>query len=195
MNTLQLVLLLVLSAVTLYLLNCFVSHKFIKINLKHALCFVVICSILGVIGEVTIDSLYNLIAGSPLWVYEVLPVRSGYTSIYSFFIWGTMGFQLYLLHEKLTFNKQSLFHKLAIIFFLEAIMLEALFNLLSLALFGSYVYYYLPNNLWHITAFQSFPFYLLASYAIIYTLSKVKLKPYQFGLVVSSLAVVLILVV
>jgi hypothetical protein len=175
MDIMQLTILLIGGVCALYVLNCLYAGHVKRVSLKLVVYHVVLMAALGMVGELTVDGLYNLVFGSPLWIYRVLPVHHGYTSIYSLFIWGAMGFQIYLLHDTLSYKKLLSLAKLTMIFTVEAIILEALLDLTSLALFGKYIYYYQPGGLWHITAFQVIPLYFLTGYVYIYIL--VKFRP------------------
>lgn len=194
MNSLQLAILLMPGILALYILNCLYARGVKKINVKLATYYIATMAMLGVLGELIIDSTYSHIIGKPLWVYRVLPVHDAYTSIFSLFIWGAMGFQIYLIHDTLSVKKLPSLYKLALVFCIEAIILEVLFNLLSLAIFGKYVYYYLPNDLWHITSFQVFPLYLLTGYIYVYILTRFKHRNYQISLVFSTIALATIFV-
>lgn len=118
---------------------------------------------LGLFGEVMFDSIYKFLFGRPLWEYQVMPLHEGYTSLYSLVLWGIiMGLHLSLLHGTLKEKGITSFHALAAIFCIEAIAIEALVNLSYLAYFPTYIYYYLPSDLWHVTSLQALPLYLLA---------------------------------
>jgi hypothetical protein len=181
MNLLQPTILLTSGVVVLYILNCLYAAQVKRINLKVATYYVTVMAMLGVLGEFIIDGFYKLIIGSPLWVYRVLPIHGGYTSVFSIFIWGAMGFQIYLVHDTLSNKTMLPLYKLAILFAIEAVILEVLFDLMSLVLFGRYVYYYLPSNLWHITSLQVMPLYLLSGYFYLYVLTRFSPRVYEFS--------------
>jgi hypothetical protein len=132
---------------------------------------------LGLFGEFVFDTIYKSIFGSPLWVYHLLPIHNGYTSLYSLYLWGTIGFHLYLLHGMLENRKSTSIHSLAAIFCIEAIIMEAFVNITHLLLFDSYIYYYLPADLWHITSLQTLPLYLLAGYITVLAMSYARRLP------------------
>lgn len=126
---------------------------------------------LGLTGEIIFDTIYTAIAGQPLWEYRVAPIHHGYTSLYSLIIWSLIGFHLSLLHGTLRHRGATSLHRLALLFCAEAIVLEAAGNATHLLLFGEYIYYYLPSDLWHLTSLQALPLYLFAGYITVLTLS------------------------
>ena len=181
MHLLQPAILLTFSVFALYILNCLYAGQIKKVNLKVATYYVTVMAMLGVFGEFIIDGLYKLIIGSPLWVYRVLPIHGGYTSVFSIFIWGAMGFQIYLVHDTLSYKRLPSLYKLTLFFTIEAIILEIIFDLMSVVLFKRYVYYYLPNNLGHVTSLQVMPLYLLTGYFYIYILTRFRPRNYELS--------------
>lgn len=155
----------------IYAFNSLLAHRFPAISVRRLLVYISAMAALGVVGEVVYDTAYNYFFGHPLWVYHLAGIHDAYTSVYSLFLWGgIIGTHLYLLHNTLQKKGIVSLHTLAFIFCGEAILLEALVNLSFRAVFGDYVYYYLPSDLGHITSVQTLPLYLLAGYITITTL-------------------------
>lgn len=150
--------------IAIYLLNCGISREFLAISWRRLITYVLTMGALGLFGEVIFDWCYTYFLGKPLWEYHLLPIHSGFTSLYSLFLWGMVGFHLYFLHSTLRKWNMTSTNRLAMIFCLEAIALEACVNISYKSLFGGYIYYYLPGDLWHITSLQTLPLYLLAGY-------------------------------
>lgn len=175
----------------IYLFNCAIARKFKAIDIEIALLYISSVMLLGVFGEVLIDSLYKAAFKLPLWEYYLLPIHNGFTSYYSLFIWSMYGFHLYLLHHSLNGRVRSNW-VLAVIVTIEAILLEVLFNLTSLAAFGQYIFYYLPNDLWHITSVQVMPVYFLAGFLVVRLTRSAKVDPWFFTL--TNLVLVFVLV-
>ena len=165
-----------------------------RIEPKTALLYVVTMAALGVLGELVFDTVYNFVIGRPLWEYRVLPIHSAYTSVYSLFLWGAVGLHVYLLHGLLQREGELSIHKLAGISCLEAIVLEALVNLTSLAAFGEFIFYYNPSDLWHITSLQTLPLYLFAGYITMATLRLASRTPGQATIGSSIVAFALVAV-
>lgn len=169
--------------IILYFLNTLIARRFPKIELKKLFVYVAGVALIGVFGEVLIDSLYKIGFGQPFWIYKLLPAHSEFTSYYSPFLWGMFGFHLYLFHETLFKLKPTLKDwKLACIFALEAVALELIFNLSHILIKGTYIFYYLPSDLWHLTSFTALPFYFIGGYALVLTLKRFTKDPLFFGL-------------
>ncbi|MDB5238401.1 MAG: hypothetical protein JWM46_671 [Candidatus Kaiserbacteria bacterium] len=175
----------------IYLFNCALVRKFKVIHIETALLYISSVMLLGVFGEVLIDSLYKAVFKIPLWEYHLLPIHNAFTSYYSLFIWGMYGFHLYLLHHSLNGRIRTGWG-LAAIVTAEAIVLEVLFNLTSLAVFHQYIFYYLPNDLWHITSVQVMPVYFLAGFLVVRLTRSAKVDPWFFTLTNAVLVFVLV---
>lgn len=155
-----------------FLVNILIARKLPKVDTPKLSIYVLTMAALGLFGEVMFDLIYSHIFGKPLWEYRFTPIHQGFTSVYSLFLWGAIGMHLYLIHQTLEDRGITSKHILAAIFCLEAIVLEALMNLSFLAVFGHYVYYYLPADLWHITSVQTLPLYLLAGYITVFAMEQ-----------------------
>jgi len=131
---------------TVYLFSALVTGHFKKIHLSRALLYIFSVAMIGVLGEISVDSFYNHFFHQPLWRYNFLPIHNAYTSQFSPILWGSFGFYIYLLHHKYERWSRSELNKLAIIFSLEAIAIEAIADLVSRAILGKYIYYYLLSG-------------------------------------------------
>jgi hypothetical protein len=179
---------------TVYLFNRMVAGHRLKMDVGKILLYVSTMAALGLLGEVIFDSAYRFVFGRPLWLYRIAPIHHGYTSLYSFFLWGTVGFYLYLLHDTLKEKGITSRFVLAGVFCLEAILLEAAVNVSYHLLFGGYIFYYLPSDLWHFTSVQTLPLYLLAGLITILTFEYAK-HHQKYGTIGSAaLAAMLVLV-
>jgi hypothetical protein len=65
------------------------------------------------------------------------------------------------MHDNLDKRYGKARHRLAFIFALEALVIEAVVVLASKVILGEYLYYYYPGDLWHVSTIHNFPFYLL----------------------------------
>lgn len=180
-------------AVLLYVINSVIAHQLKKIELRQMILYVTSVAMIGVFGEILLDTFYNAVVGHPLWRYNILPFHNGYTSYYALVAWGLYGFHLYLLHGSLA-AKWSITRTrhLALIFCLEALLLEALLTLSSRLVFGKYLYYYLPGDLWHVSSLQNIPFYFVCGVIILKTLKRFKSDPLFFSGMSASLTFVLL---
>lgn len=165
-----------------YFFNSILSKRFIKVRLVDALVYISAVTLAGVFGEVFIDTIYTFVFSEPLWIYHLWGVHNSYTSYFSIFIWGFYGFHLYLFHTFLEARRISSELILASIISLEALLLEILFNVTFFVFFGFYIFYYLPNDLWHITSLQAIPFYFAAGFVITKTVKRFKRDPIFFAI-------------
>lgn len=172
-----------------YFFNCWLAKQWIRPEPKKVLLYVSTMAALGILGEIVFDTGYHLVFGHPLWQYRLMPVHRAYTSSFSLYLWGTVGFYLYLLHDILRKRGISSLHKLAAIFCLEAIALEVSVNLTYLAFFSNFIFYYLPGDLWHITSLQTLPLYLLAGYISVSVLEFANRRPIKATLGSTILAI------
>lgn len=113
---------------------------------KKMLVFITTVVLVGVFGEVFVDSLYDMAFGRPLWHYQILPVHNTYTSKFAVVLWALYGMHIFWFHN--TLSKWGVHRRthLALILSLEAIILESLVNLASLMVFGKLVYFYTPQR-------------------------------------------------
>ena len=175
----------------LYLFNCALAKELKRIDFKIALLYVTSVALVGVFGEVLLDTLYKSLIGTPLWQYRVLPIHDAYTSYYSLVIWSMYGFYLYLLHDTLggQIGSNTIVAALAS---LEAIFLELLLISSHLLIFNEYIFYYLPIGLWHLSAFQVIPFYFICGLVIVNSIHGFKSNPLFFSIMNAILVFVLV---
>jgi len=177
---------------TIYLVNVIIARKFKRIEPTPALLYVSTVAMIGVFGEIFADTIYEYVFGIPLWRYNVLPVHHGYTSEYAIVLWGLYGLHLYLLHgslENVSFVRKR---HLALMFAFEALILEAVVELASKVFFGEYVYYYYPDDLWHISTVQNLPLYLLCGCLIVVVIDRFKFSPRFFIILCSWLTAIMV---
>jgi hypothetical protein len=165
--------------IVLYLFNSALVRSFKRMEAREVFLYVTTVALIGVFGEVFVNTLYTALVGSPLWFYHVLPIHGGFTSLYSVVVWGMYGFYLYLLHDTWATRKYST-TQLATIISIEAIVLELLINTSHLAIFNEYIFYYLPSDLWHLTSIVAIPFYFLGGYTILKSIQRFQAEPVFF---------------
>lgn len=168
------------------------ARRFKRVNLRIALLYASTLSMLGVFGEVLIDNVYKYFFGHPFWLYTVLPVHNGYTSKYAFYLWGIYGFAMYLLHDHTRGRNIKLTKLLPLMFMASAIVFEASVNLTFHVFFGKYIFYYFPNDLWHLTSVQVLPFYLVGGIVLNESLKRAKSDPVFFTVGAFALASVFV---
>jgi hypothetical protein len=182
MNSIKLVLFALIWAIIVYVVNCMIAHKFKRIELKQAVLYFSTVAMVGLFGEVFLDTVYNTVFGNPLWRYNILPIHDGYTSSYAVVTWGIYGLHLYLLHGTLKAKSIVRTRHLALIICLEALLLEALLTISAKLLLGRYLYYYYPGDLWHVSSFQNIPFYFIFGVVIINIVRRFQASPKFFSL-------------
>jgi hypothetical protein len=178
-----------------YLVNSVLAWEFKRIKIKPLLLYVSTVAMIGTFGEVFWDSLYHKAFGVRLWEYYVFPIHNSYTSYFAAVLWGFYGFHLYLLYDTINKRFKRAVKYLPLIFSLEALMIEALVSITYRIAFGHWLYYYLPNGLWHVSAFQNFPLYVMAGFVILGTIKRFSKDPDFFILMNCALIAVLVLLV
>lgn len=196
MNALSLTLFALLWLAIIYLFNSLLAREFKKVSPKQAIAYFMAVALVGIFGEIFLDTIYNYFAGQPLWRYNILPIHHAYTSSYAVVIWGLYGFHLYLLHGSLN-SKWSISKTkhLVLLFGFEALVLESLLTISARLLLGDYMYYYTPSDLWHVTSIQNLPFYLICGMIIIKTLKRFKKDPVFLSLMSAFLLFTVIFLV
>ncbi|MBP9782356.1 MAG: hypothetical protein KBC50_01320 [Candidatus Pacebacteria bacterium] len=183
-NLISLVALLILLGAVLYTIHSLLNKGLIKIRLSELFVYCGTLALIGPFGEVVINTFCRTVFGHSLWQYQVFPVHGGDTSLYSFFIWSIYyGFHLYLLHTKIDptlTRKSNTFW--GIVMALDALALEALLNVASLLVFNTYIFFYFPPDLFHLTTILVMPFYFIAGFAVVKTLRRFLKEPIFFGL-------------
>jgi hypothetical protein len=193
MSPLSLTLFAVGCAVVVYGINCAIAKRIKPIEIKVALVYFFTVALIGLFGEIFLDTAYKFFVGHPLWYYNILPIQGGYTSSYAIVTWGLYGFHLYLLHDSLATRWAiTKTRHLALIFALEALLLEAILTLSAKAVFGRYLYYYLPGDLWHVSSFQNMPFYFICGVVVLKTLQRARRDPKFFTAMSAFLIAVLV---
>lgn len=193
MYTLKLVLFALGVGGFVYLLNCAIAKQFKKVSLRPALAYFSTMALIGLFGEIFLDTAYNFFVGHPLWYYNILPIQGGYTSSYAVVTWGLYGVHLYLLHDSLKARWSiTRTRHLVLIFSFEALLFEAILTLSARLVFGKFLYYYLPGDLWHVTTVQNFPFYFICGVVALKTLQRARKDPIFFTGMSSFLILVLV---
>lgn len=195
MFTLKLVLFALGWTVFVYLLNSAIARQWKRIDPPKALLYFFTVALIGLFGEIFLDTMYNFFVGRPLWYYRILPIFGGYTSSYAIMTWGVYGLHLYLLHDSLAAKwKITRTRHLVSIFALEALVMESLVTLSAKVVFGRFLYYYTPGDLWHVTSVQNFPFYFICGVVILKTLKRFRADPVFFSAMSAFLLLVLLFV-
>ncbi|HVS58616.1 MAG TPA: hypothetical protein VHD60_02630 [Candidatus Saccharimonadales bacterium] len=175
-----------------YGINRLLAGKPLKTNKFKATLYIVTMAALGLLGEVCFDVAYNAGFGHPLWRYQLFPIHHAYTSVYSLYLWGSVGLYIYWLHDTLRKKRLSSILIRSVIFSLDAILFELGVNGSYKLIFHHYLFYYLPSDLWHLTSVQTLPLYLLAGFITVEVMEQEKTHP-RFAMA-GSIALALCLV-
>ena len=193
MNPMKLIMFALVWLAIIYVLNCWIVRRWKPIDPKLAVVYFSTIAVIGLFGEIFLDTVYNFFVGHPLWYYRILPIKGGYTSSFAIVTWGAYGFHLYLLHDSLA-TKWSITRTrhLALIIALEGLVLEAALTLSAKCFLGRYMYYYLPADLWHVSSFQNIPFYFIFGLVAVKTLRRFRKDPLFFAGMNAFLLLVLV---
>jgi hypothetical protein len=116
--------------------------------------------------EIAVDTAWTAATGAPCWEYRLWPVHQGHTSRFGVLMWPMYG--AFVQHFHGAIRRNPALHGLhgpaarAVLVAVEAMVLEILANALSLGGFGSFLFYYLPDDLGHLTTFRIFLPYVAA---------------------------------
>lgn len=176
-----------------YLLDSLYARKWLGLT-REVIAYIAAAVLVGVFGEVFVETIYNAFVGQPLWHYQFLPVHNTYTSLFSVVLWAMYGVHLYWVRKTLDIKYGKIAKwKLASVFAVESLLLETFANLAWLAAFGYLIYFYTPTDLWHVTTLVNIPCYFGASWAMIGVVKRFK-TDLRFYALMSALIVVVFLV-
>jgi hypothetical protein len=158
----------VVLAAAFYLSIAALTRRWPRLE-AHSLSYAVVMFMLfGAAGEEVVNKAWNAVFGSPLWQYRLYPAQDGDISYLFFQVWGLFGFYSYLRDRAFPAFGRSGTAWSALVFGIEAIVLELAVNVPFHALFGDYIFYYLPTNLGplsHFSCLQVVPFYMAIAFA------------------------------
>lgn len=180
--------------IMVYLYNCALAKSWKRIQISTAVVYFLVTATIGLYGEIFLNTAYNTVVGHPLWYYLIAPIRDGYTSSFAIVTWGLFGLHLYLMHDTLRsrLNITKARH-LALVVSIEALVLEALLTLSAKPVFGTYMYYYLPSDLFHVTSLQNIPFYFIFGVVAVKTLHRAHKDKVFYGTASSFLLIVILM--
>ncbi len=166
----------------IYIGNRILSIQKLSLQPPNILLYVGTFSFFGPLGEILTNIFAIALFGNPLWTYHILPVHNGATSLVMFFLWGLYGFHVYLFHQN-SYIRNASYKNLLIGLFvaIDALVLEYFVNITSIYLFGSYLFYYFPNDLSHLSTAVIAPAYIFMGYCAAVLLKKFELRPILFG--------------
>ena len=179
--------------VVIYFAGFALTNKSIPTSIKDAYLYSGTLAMIGTISEVAINSFCRAVFDTPLWLYHVMPIHQGDTSVFAFFQWALFGYHVYYVRKKL----QSYHFKyeeaiFALIVSVDALLLEIFLNVSSNVFLDTFVFYYLPGDIGHLTTVYVYPFYLLGGFILYETFQRFEKDPMFFGNLGFSIAFIFV---
>jgi len=164
-----------------------------QIKIKEVYMYSGTLALIGCISEVAINSFCRAVFDSSLWIYQVTPVHNGDTSIFAFFQWSLYGYHVYFVQNKIqSLNLKHEAYIFAAVISVEALLLEIFVNISSKFFLNTFIFYYLPGDMGHLTTVYVFPVYLLGGAILIETFKRFLQDPVFFGTLSFSIAFIFV---
>jgi hypothetical protein len=174
------VLTIVVMVPTLYYCSFLIGgFKSLKFEYKEVLMYMGMASFWGPVFEVVLNKLVFTFFGYPLWEYKIFPLHQGYTSGLMYCFWSLYGLHMYWLHQavlRLGIKSQTVN---AILVGVDAILIEILISIIFISTTGSYLFYYTPGDLAHMSTGLVVLPYMIFGYIGVLMLSTVSVLPYR----------------
>jgi hypothetical protein len=181
------------TVAVVYLINFGIANKSTPTNTKEVYMYSGTLAMTGIISEVAINSFCRAVFDTPLWLYHVTPIHHGDTSVFAFFQWSLYGYHLYFVRKKLQsyhFQYEEAIFALALS--VDALLLEIFVNVSSNVFLDTFVFYYLPGDIGHLTTMFVYPIYLLGGVALCEFLRRFEKDPMFFGNLSFSVASIIV---
>lgn len=139
------------------------------------------------IMEAGLGFLHTEIFGWRLWEYHIYPNHRDYGTDLGFITWPWYGFHFYFFNRALEIRHMAAHgvFKKGSITGIDGPLLEILGNGLYLVMFGSYVFYYFPGDLWHLTSVKVMPYYAIAGIVLAIVMHALERAPRSWALPVA----------
>lgn len=150
-----------------YVIACSMHGHILKPRAITLLYYITIFSLIGVVGELFVNTTYIYFFHTPLWEYRLFPAHNGSISYFFPFVWGSLGVYKYITDHLFISKRVPGKIRAGLITGAEAIYLELLYNGLYFSSFGDYIFYYFPKNLGlfsHFSCLQVIPFYFIVGF-------------------------------
>jgi len=186
------------GALVFYLLGSLLVRHWIRIDSYALALSMAVAFLVAIVCEVYLGKLYYLFSGEPLWQYRVWPIHGGYTSALNFIIWPIYGYYIYFLHQVMRVRKIEIQPRWlqGIASGFDGPLLEILANGFFLLFYGTFYFYYLPDDLSHFTSVQVVPLYMvmgiILTLSLDYLLEKPRCWHYPAGLYLAGIGFVMI---
>jgi hypothetical protein len=162
-----------------YLLGAVIVRQWVRIDLYQLALSMAVAFLVAIVCEVYLGKLYYLLVGEHLWQYRVWPIHEGYTSVLNFIIWPVYGFYVYFFHHVLQHMEISIRPRWlkGLLSGVDGPLLEILANGFFLLFYGTFYFYYLPDDMRHFTSVQVIPLYMVMGVILTLLLEKLLEKP------------------
>ena len=162
-----------------YLLGSLLSRQWIRIDAYQLALSMAVAFLVAVVCEVYLGKLYFLVMGERLWQYRVWPIHDGYTSMLNFIIWPVYGYYVYFFHQVLQQNAIIIRPQWlkGLLSGVDGPLLEILANGFFLLFYGTFYFYYLPDDMRHFTSLQVVPLYMVMGVILTLLLETLLRKP------------------
>lgn len=146
---------------------CIMHGSIIKPHYIKLFYYITIFSLIGITGELFVNTSYAYFFHTPLWEYRLFPTHNASISYFFPFVWGSLGVYKYVTDYLFASKRVPGKIYAGFVTGAEAIYLELLYNGLYFSTFGNYIFYYFPENLGplsHFSCLQVIPFYFIVGF-------------------------------
>jgi hypothetical protein len=146
-----------------YLSVAGIARAWPKLHPRRLVFTLLLFILFGAAGEDAVNSVWRWLFGAPLWTYQLYPAKGGNITYFFPVVWGIFGFYSYLRDQMFPGFGRAGSALSMVVFGIEAIVIELIVNIPFYALFGSFIFYYHPENLGplsHFSCLQVVPFYM-----------------------------------
>ena len=146
-----------------YLLGSLLTRQWVRIDAYPLALSMAVAFLVAIVCEVYLGKLYYLLMGERLWQYRVWPIHDGYTSMLNFIVWPVYGYYVYFFHHVLQQHAIVIRPRWlqGLVSGFDGPLLEILANGFFLLFYGTFYFYYLPDDMRHFTSVQVAPLYMV----------------------------------
>lgn len=162
-----------------YLFGSLLLWRWMRLDSYQLMLSMAVTFFVAIVSELSIDKLYFLVMDKPLWLYHVWPIHNGYTSVLNVIVWPAYGFYLYIVYQVLV-SKGVLLRPRWVHGLLSGIdgpLLEILANGFFLLFYGTFYFYYLPDDMRHYSSIQVIPVYMFVGVVLSLVLDYLRRRP------------------
>jgi hypothetical protein len=171
------------GGVLFYLLASLLTRRWMRIDGYELALSMAVAFLVAIVCEVYLGKLYFLFTGKPLWQYRVWPIHDGYTSAVNLIVWPVYGYYFHLLHQVLHSYRIRIRPNWlkGLASGIDGPLLEILANGFFLLCYGTFYFYYLPDDLRHYSSLQVVPLYMVMGIILVLVLEYFAGRPPRWG--------------